>query len=121
MAQRWVLISSEPRRPQARRTVDTHWRQQIEAEAKALQQLCRPAFACAAEAQQALAALTHGLRTLTLPGRCIRSTPRDSRRGRPGQGAPPEGALAPSIAAHEARVAQQSGCIRATNVLDDRT
>ena len=128
VAQRWVLISSEHRRAQARRTVDKHWCQQSEAEAKAFQKLCRTAFACEADAQQALAAFTHGLRTTTLPDSLIRSTPRYSRRGRPGPGVPPEqmvyqleGALASSIAAHEALVAQQSCFILATNALDDRT
>ena len=128
MAPRWVLISSEHRRPQARRPVDTHWRQPSEAAAQALQQLCRPALACAADAQPALAALTHGWRTTTLPDSLIRSTPRYRMRGRPGPGARPaqvvdqiEGALAASIAAHEALVAQQSWCILATDALDDRT
>ncbi len=111
--------------PDAR--VITEWRQQSETEAKAFQQLCRTAFACAADAQQALAALTHGWRTITLPSSLIRSTPRYSRRCRPGPGAPPEqvvypieGALASSIAAHEALVAQQRCFILATNALDDR-
>jgi transposase len=128
VAQRWVVISSERRRPQAQRTVDKHWRQQREADAKAFQQLCRTAFACEADAQQALAAFTHGLRTTTPPDRLIRATPRYSRQGRPRQGVPPEqvvyqieGALASSIAAHEALVAQQSCCILATNALDNRT
>jgi len=122
-----MVISSEPRRPQARRTVDTHGYQQSKAEAKAFQQLCRTALACEAEAQHALAALTHGLRTPTLPDRRIRATPCDSRRGRPGPGVPPapvvsqiEGALASSIAAHEALVAQQRGVLLAPNALDDR-
>jgi transposase len=128
VAQRWVVISSEPRRPQAQRTVDKHWRQQSEAEANAFQTLCRTALACEADAQQALTAFTHGLRTTTPPDSLIRSTPRYSLRGRPRQGAPPdqmvyqiEGALTSSIAAHEALVAQQSCVILATNALDDRT
>ena len=122
------MIDSEHRRPQAPRTVDKHWRQQSEAEAKALQKLCRTAFACEADAQQALAALPHGWRTTTLPDSLIRATPRSSMRGRPGHGTPPEqvvyqleGALASSIAAHEALVAQQRGFMLATNAVDDRT
>jgi hypothetical protein len=95
-----------PRRPQAQRPVDTHWRQPSEA---------------AANAHQALPALTHGLRTSTLPDSLIRSTSRYSLQGRPWQGAPPapgvyliEGALALSLAAHEALIAQQSCFILAT-------
>jgi transposase len=128
VAQRWVLIYSEHRRSQAQRTVDKHWRKQSEAEVKALQKLCHTAFACEADAQQALAAFTHGLQTTTLQESCIRPTPRYCKRGRPGLGAPPdqvvyhiEGALASSCAAREARIAQQSCFILATNELDDST
>jgi len=128
VAQRWMLISSEHRRPQAQRTVDKHWLKQSEVDAKAFQKLCRTAFACEADAQQALATFTHGLHTTTLHQSLIRSTPRYSKRGRPGQGAPPdqvvyqiEGALTSSIAAREALIAQQSCFILATNELDDRT
>jgi transposase len=128
VAQRWMVIYSEHRRAQAQRTVDKHWRQQSEAEVKAFQKLCRTAFACEADAQHALTALTHDLHTTTLCDRLIRPMPRYRKRGRPGPGAPParvvfqiEGALASSIAAHEALVAQQSCFILATNALDDRT
>jgi transposase len=128
VAQRWMVIYSEHRRPQAQRTVDKHWRRQSEAEVKAFQKLCRTAFACEADAQQALTSFTQGLHTTALADRLIRSRPRYRKRGRPGQGAPPEqvvyqieGALASSIAAREALVAQQSCFILATNVLDDHT
>jgi hypothetical protein len=52
--QRWVLIYSEPRQPQAQRTVDKHLLKHSEQEVKAFKQLCRTAFACEADAQQAL-------------------------------------------------------------------
>jgi transposase len=39
VAQRWMLWYSAHRRPQAQRSVDTYWRKQSEAEAKAFQQL----------------------------------------------------------------------------------
>src|SRR5215510_1210185 len=55
VAQRWVLIYSEPRQPQAQRTVDKQWRKQSDHEVKAFQTLCRTAFACEADAHQALA------------------------------------------------------------------
>jgi hypothetical protein len=55
----------------------------------------------------------------------VRATPRYDNLGCPGQGTPPaqvvyqiEGALASSIAAPEALVAQQSRFILATNDLD---
>ena len=49
--------SSTPstRQPQAQRTVDKQWRKQSDHEVKAFQTLCRTAFACEADAQQALA------------------------------------------------------------------
>jgi hypothetical protein len=66
--------------------------------------------------------------TTALPDSRLRSTLRDRKRGRPGQGAPPaqvvsqsDGALASSLAAREALVAQQRCGILATNALEDRT
>jgi transposase len=125
--QRWVLIYSEHRRPQAQRTVDKHWLKQSEAEGKAFQKLCHTAFACEADAQQALATFTHGLYTTALHEYHIRPTPRYRRRGRPGQGIHPdqvvyqiEGGLASSTAAHQSLVAQHSCFILATNELDAR-
>ena len=53
VAQRWVLIYSEPRQPQAQRTVDKQWRKQSDRAVKAFRTLCRTAFACEADAQQA--------------------------------------------------------------------
>ena len=61
IAQRWVLIYSEPRQPQAQRTIDRQRRQQREAEVKALKKLCRSTFACEADARQALCDLRTGL------------------------------------------------------------
>jgi len=126
VAQRGIVIYSAHRRPQAQRTVDKSWCKQRTAEAKALQKLGHTAFACAADAQQALAAFTHGLQTTTLQESRVRPTPRDRQRGRPGPGTQPdqvvshiEGALASSLAAREARIAQQSCFILATNELDD--
>jgi transposase len=127
VAQRWVLIHSEHRRPQAQRTVDKHLLTQSTDELKAFKKLCRAAFACEADAQQALAAFAHGLHATALSAVAIRVRPRYRVRGRPGQGAQPdqlvyqiEGALASSVATREALVAQQSCFILATNELDNR-
>ena len=54
VAQRWVLIYSEHRQPQAQRTVDKRWRKQSEHAVQAFKTLCRTAFACEADAHQAL-------------------------------------------------------------------
>ena len=107
--------------------MDQHWRKQRAAEAKALQKRCRTASACAAEAQPALTPCAHGLQVTSLHAGTVHPTPRYGTRGRPGPDTPPgqvgspiTGALASSLAAPEALVAPQRGCIVATNALDDR-
>jgi transposase len=61
IAQRWVLLYSEHRRPQAQRTVDKQLLKQSTAEVRALQHLGRTAFARKANAQQALHAFAQDL------------------------------------------------------------
>lgn len=124
--QRWVLIYSEPRQPQAQRTVDKSLLKQSEQEAKAFKKLCRRAFACEADARQALATFEQGLQATFLAQSTVRSTPRYDKRGRPGQGVRPDqvvyqidGALASSLAVRQSLVAQHSCFILATNELDD--
>jgi transposase len=124
--QRWVLIHSEPRQPQAQRTVDKHLLKHSEQEVKAFKQLCRTAFACEADAQQALATFAQGLQATFVAQSTIRPIPRYAKRGRPRPDTPPEhvvyqldGALAMRIAARQARIDQHSCCILATNELDD--
>jgi transposase len=123
--QRWVLIHSEPRQPQAQRTVDKQLLKHSTQEGKAFKKLCRTAFACEADAQQALATFAQGLQATVLAQSTLRPTPHYDKRGRPGQGAPPDqvlyqidGALASSLAARQARIAQHSCFILATNELD---
>jgi len=125
VAQRWLLLYSERRRPQAQRTVDKHGLQQSAAEAKVFKQLCRTAFACEADAQQALATLTHALQTTAVQDGTIHPTPRSGPRGRPGPDSQPPrlvshmaGALASVVARRAALVAQQSCVILATNARD---
>jgi transposase len=126
VAQRWVLIYSEPRQPQAQRTVDKQWLKQSDREVKAFQTLCRTAFACAADAQQALAHFADDLQATFLHDSTICSTPQYKKRGRPGPGAQPDqivyrivGARTSRIAARQARVDQHSCFILATNELDE--
>jgi len=126
VAQRWRLLYSAHRRPQAQRSVDKHWRTQSAAEAQALQQLCRIACAGAPDAQHALATFAHGLPATSLHECPIQPRPRYGKRGRPGHGTPPPpvgyhltGALTSSLAAHAALVAPQRCCILATNARDE--
>jgi transposase len=124
--QRWVLIHSELRQPQAQRTVDKQLLKQSEQEGKAFKHLCRTAFACAADAQQALATFAQSLQATFVAQSTVCPTPRYDKRGRPSQGTQPaqivyqlDGALAMRIATHQALVDQHSCFILATNELDD--
>ena len=125
VAQRWVLIYSEPRQPQAQRSVAKQLHKQSDQEGKAFQQLCGTTFACEADARQALATFEQDLQVTFLTTSAVRATPRYGKRGRPRQGVPPdqvvyqiEGALASSLATRQARVDQHSCFILATNELD---
>jgi transposase len=125
VAQRWVLLYSEPRQPQAQRTVDTQWRTQSDQEVRAFKRLCRTAFACEADAQQALTSFAAGLQTTVLHASTVCPTPHYGKRGRPRPGTQPDqmvshitGALASQLTDHRARVDQQSCFILATNELD---
>ena len=124
--QRWVLIHSEPRQPQAQRTVDEQWRKQSADEVKAFKTLCRTAFACEADAHQALTRFAHDLQTTFLHDSTVSPTPHYEKRGRPGPGAQPDqivyhiaGALASRLTDRQARVDQHSCFILATNELDE--
>jgi transposase len=126
VSQRWVLIYSEHRQAQAQRTVDKQWRTQSDQEVKAFKTLCRTAFACEADAQQALTRFVAGLQTTVLHDSTVCSTPHYGKRGRPGSGAQPDqlvyhiaGALASRLTDRRARVDQQSCFILATNELDE--
>jgi transposase len=126
VAQRWVLLYSEPRQPQAQRTVNTQWRKQSDQEVRAFKRLCRTAFAGEADAQQALTRFAAGLQTTVLHASTVCPTPHYGKRGRPGPGAQPAqlvyhitGALASRLTEHRARVDQQSCFILATNELDE--
>jgi hypothetical protein len=88
--QRWVLLHSAPRQPQAQRTVDTQRLTQSEHEGKAFKHLCRPGFACAADAPQALITCAQTLQATFLTTSTGRAQPRDSKRGRPSQDAQPD-------------------------------
>ena len=68
--QRWLRIYAELRQAQARRTVDTQWRQQSDKEPKAFQPLCRTTCACEADARQALSTLWATLQLAA--SRCVR-------------------------------------------------
>ena len=124
--QRWVLLYSELRQPHVQRTVNKQLLKQGDQEVQAFQKLCRVAFACEADAQQALATFAHGLQATFVHASTVRSIPRYGQRGRPRHDAQPaqvtyhlEGALASRLAPRQARVDQHSCFILATNELDD--
>jgi transposase len=126
VAQRWVLIYSEQRQPQAQRTVDKQGRKQSDQEVKAFRTLCRTAFACEADAHQALGRFARDVQTTFLSESTVCPTPHYGQRGRPGPGAQPDqivyhiaGALASRLTDRQALVDQQSCFILATNELDE--
>jgi hypothetical protein len=126
VAPRWALISSAHRRPQAQRTIAQQRRRQSAAEVNAFKPLSRTAFACEADAPQALATLTPGLQATSLHEVTRRPLRRYPARGRPGKATGPAaqadhiaGALTPSLAARQARVAQHRCVILAANERDE--
>jgi transposase len=126
VAQRWLLIASEPRAPQARRTVDKQLLRQSEQEVKAWKKLCGTAFACVADAQQALTGFTRRLQATSLHTSTVRAQPRYGKRGRPRPDTQPtqvvyhiDGGLASSLAAPQGLIDQHSCFILATNELDE--
>jgi len=125
VAQRWVLIYSEPRQAQAQRTVDKQWHQQSDQEIKAFKKLCSTPFACEADARQALGTFEQTLQATFLSTSTGRAQPRYGQRGRPGPDTQPahvlyhiDGALASSRTARQARIDQHSCFILAPNELD---
>jgi transposase len=126
VAQRWGLIDSEHRRPQAQRTVEKQLLKPSTAEIQVLQPLRRMVLACEAEAQQALATFAQGLQATRLHEVTIRPTRRYAKPGRPGNATGPNaqgyhlsGALASSLTARDALVAQHRCFLLATNELDE--
>jgi transposase len=125
VAQRWLLVSSTPRQSQGQRTGEKVLLRQGTQEMAALQKLCRTPFACAADAEQAVAIFQHSLQATSLPTSTLRALPQYRQRGRPRKNAQPdhfvyqiEGALASLGTVRQARIDPQSCCILATNALD---
>ena len=125
VAQRWLLIESQPRRPQARRTINKRWLKGSEKEVKAFQKLGRHEFACEADARQALETFEQRLTYTQVQSATIVATPHYDKPGRPKNGEEPselrytiDGALGSSVAAHEQRVGQASCFVLATNELN---
>jgi transposase len=123
--QRWIVVYSEARQQRSRRTVEKQLRTQSETELKAFKHLRRTTFACAADAQQALAVFTQALQATRLEGGWIRPVTRYGKRGRPTPETSLqkveyviEGALASSLACRQALLETKSCFILATNELD---
>ena len=123
--QRWLLIESQPRRPQAQRTLNKRWLTHSETEVKAFQKLCRREFACEADARQALETFEQRLSYTQVQTATVVAIPHYDQPGRPKSGEAPhkmryriDGALGSSLAQHEHRVRQASCFVLATNELD---
>ena len=92
---------------------------------KALKKLCGTAFACEADARQALSTFAQDLHATFLGASTVRAQPRDGKRGRPGPDARPaqvvyqiDGALASALTSRQALIDQHGCFILATNELD---
>jgi transposase len=125
VAQRGVLLCSEPRPTQAQRRVDKQLRTQSDQEVKAVRKLCNTTFACAADARQALWTFEPPVQATFRSGSTGPATPRSGKRGRPGPGAHPdplvdqiEGSVATSMAARQARIEPRGCFILATTDRD---
>ncbi len=125
VAQRWLLVESQPRRPQAQRTVNKRWLKHSEKEVKAFQKLGRREFACEADARHALETFEQRLTYTQVQTATIVATSHYDQPGRPKSGEVPhemrytiDGALRSPVAAHEQRVSQASCFVLATNELE---
>jgi len=117
VAQRWLLLESQPRCPPARRTVNTRWLKHSEKAGKALQTLGRRELACEADARHALATFEPRLTYTQGQTATLVAPPHDAKPGRPKSGEVPsamrssiEGARGSPVAAHEQRV-RQARCV----------
>jgi len=125
VAQRWIVIYSEARQARVQRTVEKQVSTTSATELKAFKKLCRTAFACAADAQQALQTFEQHLQATRLEGTTIRAVASYGKRGRPTPDTVPEkkayvveGALASSLAYRQALLDAKSCFILATNECD---
>ena len=123
---RWLLSAAEPRQPQARRPVEKPRLKHRNQDRTTWQKRCGTAFACEADAPQALARFAHGVQATSLPPSTVRAQPHYGKRGRPGRDAPPahgfsqvDGALASSRATHQGLVDQHRCFMLATHELDE--
>lgn len=125
IAQRWLLIESEAAQKRAMKTVSRQVKQGSAQELKAFDKLLGRHFACAADAEHALAAFQAHLKWTAVQGPEIMAVAPYHGPGRPAQGQAPNhftyqirGALATCLASREARITQKSRFILATNELD---
>jgi transposase len=125
VAQRWLLIESQPRRPQAQRTVNKRWLTHSEKEVQAWRKLSRHEFACEVDARQALETFEQRLHYTQVQTATIVAIPHYDKPGRPKSSEVPsemhyriEGALGSPVAVHEQQVRQASCFVLATNELD---
>lgn len=125
VAQRWIVIYSEARQARVQHTVAKQVSTASEAELKAFKKLCRTAFACAADARQALQMFQQHWQVTRLEAATIRAVACYGKRGRPTAEMVPakmayriEGALASSLTYRQALLDAKSCFILATNVCD---
>jgi transposase len=123
--QRWLIVYSPDAYQRSRETVIKQFRQQSQTELKAFEALCKQAFACETDAQNALEKLQKRLKVTELLDIKRVQESRHSKPGRPGKDAQPDqhsvritGTPASHLLPYQQNLARKSCFIMATNQLD---
>jgi transposase len=123
--QRWLIVYSPEAYQRSRRTLSKQFSKQSQTELKAFESLCKQAFACETDAQNALEKLQKKLKITELLNIELVQESRHSKPGRPGKDAQPDrhsvritGTPASLLLPYQHKLARKSCFIVATNQLD---
>ena len=124
--QRWLVIYSQAARQRAEKTLRRQHLKLSNANIKSFENLCKQTFACAEDAEAALAKFEKGLSLTTVSESRINKTPFRQGKNRLRENSTPEtyryrieGQLASLPEVHYNRLRQKSCYILATNTLDE--
>ena len=123
--QRWLIVYSPEAYQRSRQTLSKQFSKQSQTELKAFESLCKQAFACETDAQNALEKLQKRLKITGLLDIKQVQESRHSKPGRPGKAAQPDrhviritGTPASRLSPYQQKLARKSCFIVATNQLD---
>lgn len=125
--QRWLVVYTRSAHERAEKTLKKQHLKQGNTDLKGFERLCQTAFACEADAQAALQALTQKLTLTTVCESRIVARPRYAKPGRPRKQHAAasvhygiEGQLASIVEVHRQKLQRKSCFIVATNELDEQ-